>query len=132
MSKNVKGLEKLIKTLEKIPKEFDAIVEAELESSARNVELEAKRRAPVGTPESTGIKGYIGGSLRASIKAYKDKPKTWIIASNTTGLAPYDKFVEFGTRFMKAQPFLYPSFFRQRGIFIKDLENLIDKKIKKL
>ena len=33
---------------------------------AMEIEGEAKENAPVGTPESTGIKGYVGGALKQS------------------------------------------------------------------
>jgi hypothetical protein len=87
MSK-VKGLKELIATLERIPKELDKDVEQILEANARMIERNAKRSAPVGTPESTGIKGYLGGSLRDSIKAYRENKKTWIIETNYFNIAP--------------------------------------------
>jgi HK97 gp10 family phage protein len=126
----VKGLKELIATLERIPKELDKDVEQILEANAREIELQAKKFAPVGTPESTGIKGYIGGSLRNNIKAYRENKKTWAIKANYSNTAPYSIFVEFGTRFMNARPFLFPAFFKQRSQFIDDLEALLKAKFK--
>ena len=119
MSKNVKGLEKLIATLERIPKELDKEVEHVLEANAREIELNAKRNAPVDT-----------GKLQQSIKSFKSNEKEYTIKSNATGLAPYGIFVEHGTRFMRAQPFLFPAFFKQRARFIDDLEDLLKRKVK--
>lgn len=130
MSKNVKGLKELIAVLEKIPKELDVAIEKRLESSAQQIEADAKAKAPVGTPESTGIKGYIGGSLRQSIKSTQTKDKEYTIKANSTGNAPYAAFVEFGTRFMRARPFLYPAFFKNRAEFISNLEDLLQKTFK--
>lgn len=132
MSKNVKGLEELIKTLERVPKELDKEVESILEGNAQEIERDAKSKAPVGTPESTGIKGYIGGSLQQSIKATKTKEKEYTIKANATGKAPYAAFVEYGTRFMRARPFLFPSFFKGRERFIKDLKKMLDNKFKNI
>lgn len=47
---------------------------------------------PVGTPESTGIKGYRGGTLKQSITAESDK-EHMIIGSNVE----YAPYVELGT-----------------------------------
>lgn len=129
MSEYVKGLEKLIKTLENIPKELTPKVDAVIEDNARQIELHAKEIVPVGTPESTGIKGYIGGTLRQSIKSEKEKELTYTVRANSTGLAPYAPFVEFGTYKMRAQPYLYPAYFRQIPKLQKDLEDLLNEYI---
>lgn len=118
---NVKGLKKLLSTLEKVPKELEKDVEATLEVNALEIEAEAKRLAPVDT-----------GKLRQSIKASKEGKLTYRIAANTTGLAPYAPFVEYGTRFQRSQPFLFPSFFRGRKNFTKDLKNLLDNTFGKI
>lgn len=120
MSEYVKGLSKLISTLEKIPPELDKQVDQVLEANAREIERNAKRNAPVDT-----------GKLQQSIKAEKQGEKTFTVRSNSTGLAPYDKFVEFGTYKMRAQPFLYPAYFKQIPQFTKDLESLLKRTFKK-
>ncbi len=90
------------------------------------VEGAAKLLAPVGTPESTGIAGYQGGTLRASITHEEgadytkvgspteyapyvelgtggkfEKPPDWVEITTTKGAAIIDG--------MKAQPFLRPA-----------------------
>lgn len=89
--------------------------------------------APVGTPESTGVPGYIGGLLRNSI-AYAVSGESPNISSYTddggirrgeySGTVPlnasgidvyvgsnveYAAYVEMGTAKMKAQPYLKPA-----------------------
>lgn len=124
MSKNVKGLKELIAVLEKIPKELDVAVEDRLEASAQQIQTDAKKNAPLDT-------GKLRQSISTSrpIQGGKDS-KIWIIQANGTGLAPYAAFVEFGTRFMRAQPFLYPAFFKNRAEFISNLEDLLKKTFK--
>ncbi len=132
MSETVKGLKKLISTLEKLPAELENDIHAIVGENAREIEEEAKRRAPVGTPESTGIKGYIGGSLKQSIKRLSVGKLVFKIITNSTGHAPYAIYVEYGTRKMKKQPFLFPAFFAQRPKFIEDLEALLKSKFNKV
>ena len=119
MSERVKGLEKLLAKLENIPKHLEEDVEGLLEVNAKEIERNAKRLAPVDT-----------GKLFQSIKAIKIDNKNWLIKANSTGLAPYAPWVEFGTSRQRAQPFLYPAFFKQEKIFIQDIEDLIDSELK--
>lgn len=56
------------------------------------MERYAKARCPVGTEESTGIKGYIGGTLRNSINHYEDDKST-TVGTNVF----YGPYVELGT-----------------------------------
>lgn len=60
----------------------------------------AKARCPVGTSESTGIKGYRGGTLRASI-GHDASPDRVAIGTNVE----YAPYVELGTGpFFQAPP----------------------------
>lgn len=60
---------------------------------ASKVEKYAKALCPVGTVESTGKKGYRGGTLRNSIEAKVENGDTLIAGSNVE----YAPYVELGT-----------------------------------
>lgn len=64
----------------------------------------AKKLCPVGTPESTGIKGYVGGTLRNSL-THKAQTDVVYIGTNVK----YGKYVELGTSKMTKRPFLRPA-----------------------
>lgn len=86
------------------------------------MENKAKRIVPVGTPESTGIKGYRGGTLKRSITSrIKDKGLT----GETTPYTDYDIYVELGTRKMRARPFMRPAFLYASKEFKKRLKKLV-------
>lgn len=70
----------------------DAAVQRALEQVGIQVEKYAKALCPVGTVESTGKKGYRGGTLRNSITHQADKDSV-TIGSNVE----YAPFVELGT-----------------------------------
>ena len=114
--------------------EMENKVSKALETIGLVAEGYAKRLCPVGTPESTGIKGYIGGTLRNSITyALDGKPATidsytdnaGNIKGHYSGTAMYDiglsrsvyigtnveyaPYVEMGTSRTKAKPFLKPA-----------------------
>lgn len=101
----------------------------------------AKALCPVGTEESTGIKGYIGGTLKNSIKHVEDE-------TTTTVGSPifYAPFVELGTGpnyqpppewienkaergkgigkgFVHPRPFLRPALADHMSIYRQILEN---------
>ena len=120
-----------------------------LETCGLVAEGYAKKLAPVGTPESTGIPGYIGGLLRGSIthalsgkqpaiSTYQDNAGTR--RGSYSGTAPeesganksavyigtnveYAPYVCLGTIHMKAQPFLKPAVNDHKDEYRKILEN---------
>lgn len=75
-----------------------------MQKVAMQAEGYAKALCPVGTPESTGIAGYVGGTLRDSISHVADDNEA-TIGTNVE----YGKYVEFGTYRMGKRPFLQPA-----------------------
>lgn len=74
----------------------DEAIERALEAIGLQAEGYAKMLCPVGTPESTGIEGYHGGTLRNSITHTTERTNegdSAIIGSNVE----YAPYVEFGT-----------------------------------
>lgn len=64
-----------------------------LETIGQKAEGYAKKLCPVGTPESTGIAGYLGGTLRNSITHRVENGDTMALGSNVE----YAPYVELGT-----------------------------------
>ena len=71
---------------------FDAAMQRALEAIGGQAETYAVNLAPVGTPESTGVYGYHGGTLKQSISHTVIKDAAYI--GTNTKYAPY---VEWGT-----------------------------------
>ena len=94
-----------------------------LEICGGKAETYAKELAPVGTPESTGIPGYKGGTLRNSITHEQLDEKTEIIAS----AVKYSPYVEFGTYKMKARPFMRPAAENHRQEYSQVIERELAK-----
>lgn len=65
-----------------------------LEAIGEDAADTAARRAPVGTPESTGIPGYIGGTLKNSISSAVVESENAVYIGTNVEYAPYQ---EFGT-----------------------------------
>ena len=119
-----------------------------LETCGLVAEGYAKKLAPVGTPESTGIPGYIGGLLRGSIThaLSGNQPAISTYQDNAgkrkgsySGTAPeegdankksvyigtnveYSIYVELGTIKMDAQPFLKPAVADHANTYRKIIE----------
>lgn len=81
----------------------------------------AQEKAPVGTPESTGIPEYIGGTLKRSIGIELRDGGMTVEVEPTAHYAPY---VELGTRLMNARPYLKPAYEEQKKKFKKDMDKL--------
>lgn len=81
----------------------------------------AKILCPVGTPASTGIPGYIGGSLKKTIRKEKRAhPKGNIVYQgiraggyvtnpNTGRIVDYARHQEYGTSKMRPRPYMRPA-----------------------
>ena len=134
MTENVKGLKRLIKALEKAPKELQDEINIEVLNTAKDIISQAQKDVPVGTPESTGIKDYRGGTLQKSIRQEIIDEKTVKVVADAVNddLVQYGKFVEFGTFKMKARPFLYPAFFKYRNRLVDKIEDATNKIIGKI
>lgn len=94
-----------------------------LEICGGKAETYAKQLAPVGTPESTGIPGYHGGTLQNSITHEQWDEKTEVIGSTVN----YSKFVELGTYKMKARHFLRPAAENHRQEYSQVIERELAK-----
>ena len=67
-------------------------------------------------------KGYATGTTKRSIgQEIKDSGFTAEVAPTTE----YSPYLEFGTRFMEAQPFVRPAFNEQVQQFKKDMQRLV-------
>ena len=101
--------------------QLDAVKEA-VKVNAASLEQKAKEICPVGTPESTHKPGYVGGTLRRSISTeIVDNGFTAEIGPHTE----YADYVEYGTRYMNAQPYMRPAFEEVEPQFKKDIKRIV-------
>lgn len=111
MSKTVKivGMEKLQKKLKKNVNMES--VKKKVRQHGGQLQEKAQRNAPVDTGK---LKGSIGIDIT-------DAGMT----AEVTPTAEYAPYVELGTRFMEAQPYLKPAFNEQKEKFKKDMDKLV-------
>jgi len=93
VSCNIQGIRELQAAIRTFESTMQRYVHTKLVSWAEDVKTEAIRRAPVRT-----------GHLRDSIYALV---KDWTV--NIGAEATYALFVELGTRYLRARPYLWPS-----------------------
>lgn len=73
------------------------------------------------TPGVIFVKGYSTGETKRSIELdIENGGLTAVVAPNTE----YSPYVEFGTRFMEAEPFVKPALNAVKDGFLKDLEKM--------
>lgn len=105
----IKGMEPLIAKLEKGLK-IEPVKEV-VKMNGAELHKRAQRSAPVDT-----------GHLKRSIVISMGENGLKAEVKPTADYAPY---VEFGTRFQTAQPFMRPSYQKQREKFLADLKRLV-------
>lgn len=137
----IKGLDKLLKDLEDLPVNLEKEMNVILADNSRQLARSAIRFAP-----------YDFGKLKQSIRAVKGEDLSWKVVV----MAKYGAYMEFGTgglvrvpeemqemaiQFLgkgvrqvnlKPQPYLYPAFELQRDQYINDLQDLLDREIKRI
>lgn len=72
--------------------------------------------------KATFIKGYQTGTTKRSIRMDLQNGGLTARVGPTTHYSPY---LELGTRFMDAQPFVRPSFNIQKQIYLDDIKRLM-------
>lgn len=116
----IEGLDKLEKQLKK-NMTLDKVKEVVRKNGA-DLQRTAQRKVPVGTPASTGIPGYVGGTLKRSIGVEMLDSGMTAEVEPTAEYAPY---VEYGTRYMKAKPYLKPALDEVGPKFKSDMQKLV-------
>lgn len=103
-----KGLDKLEARLSSLadPEAIRTVVK----KNGSDLQKKAQRKAP-----------YKTGNLRRSIQLQFSGDGMTATVEPTAHYAPY---VEYGTRFMKAQPYLRPAYEEQKIQFLEDLKKL--------
>lgn len=105
----ITGLERLQKEIAK--RQDLAPFKDVLKANATRLQRGAMQDAPIDT-----------GTLRRSIMLeFQDGGMTALVDANTE----YAAYVEYGTRYMSAQPFMYPNFVKTKTQLISDLRRLM-------
>ena len=108
-SLSFKGVDQLVKHLNKAASLKD--VQNVVKSNGTDLTKKMQQLAPVDT-------GYLKRSIKMSLT---DEG----FSAEVGPYAVYAAYLEYGTRFQSAQPFIRPSFNIQKEIFKSDLERLM-------
>lgn len=104
------GMNPLLNKLEK-GRSIQKPVQQIVKKHSTDINRHAQKQAPVDT-----------GELRRSIRTEYEEGGLVGVTRATAHYAPY---VEYGTRFMTAQPFMRPAFYNSAWSFKEDLEKLV-------
>ena len=127
MSVEVIGGKRIMARILQVKNALDPVSKAAGLATAEEIRDTAKELAPVGTPESTGKPGYIGGSLRASGRIQHFAKEAglalnigvsfggYVTNPNTGKKVDYAKYVHEGTTRMVGRPFLKQAYDIHKG-----------------
>lgn len=142
----VRGLDQLLKNMEQLPRELvsknGGLVRSALFKATKRVREEARKRAPRDTgnlsrnviavrdknPQANGASERFMITVRGKRWTKKAKEKAVRKSSGKidyrrSGDAFYWRWVEFGTRFVRAQPFLRPAFEGEKEAALEDFKS---------
>lgn len=119
ISITVSGEREIIANIEATLARLQKQVNEAVQGAGIDCAADAKQHCPVGTPESTGIKGYAGGRLRSSIQYVPGHMQCKVGTD-----VEYAWYVELGTYKMGARPFLFPAFVRAGQNLMKELRDI--------
>jgi HK97 gp10 family phage protein len=105
----VQGVEQFQAALSKLGISLQDYVRAKLSEWAELVKAEARAKVPVRT-------GYLQSTIYSQVK-------DWVVRIGAE--ATYALFVEFGTRYMRAQPYIFPAVQK----YLDQLEKMISEGI---
>lgn len=92
--------------------------------NAAELTQKAKDRAPIST-EKTNPGGAHGQLKRSIIPSVGSGG----LVGKVNATVDYAEYVEMGTRFMAAQPYMKPAFDQQKEVFLDDMKKLIMKEL---
>lgn len=106
----VKGKDKLITRFDNLSRKLEAEVKQSVRKHTYEMEAKAKKNAP-----------YDTGHLKRSIGSqFFNRGLSGEVSTNVH----YAIYQEMGTRFMAAQPFMFPAFIVTRAAFMRDLKRI--------
>lgn len=110
MSKSIKleGMEKLIRRIDKLKDKTK--VQQVVRNNSMEFERKAKEKAPVDT-----------GFLKRGIQV-----KVGNLEGRITSTANYSGYLEYGTRYMRAQPFMRPTYNEIKNQFKEQLKKAVE------
>ncbi|HEM3013655.1 TPA: HK97 gp10 family phage protein [Streptococcus suis] len=105
----VKGLKRYLNQVQQMPNRAQQAVNRELSRSSLRVELRAKELAPWDT-----------GWMSLSIYSAQYRFMVWMVSSPVD----YSIYVELGTRYQSAQPFLFPALEEEYPVLMRNLSRM--------
>lgn len=97
---NYDELQKFCKSFDGLRSDYETFLKDFLTREVNRVIAETKKKTPVGTPESTGIKNYIGGTLRRGWEIGRVEFLGNRIQARILNNTEYATEVEYGHRIM--------------------------------
>ena len=112
MSRTVRmvGLNQYIKAVQKKPAQVEQAVDREIKLSSLRIEKKSKQQSPFDT-------GWLSNNIYANVVRS--------MVSEVVSPVEYSIFIELGTRFMMAQPFLFPALKADWPLLQKRLNKLM-------
>ncbi|HHV8933764.1 TPA: HK97-gp10 family putative phage morphogenesis protein [Staphylococcus aureus] len=98
-------------------------IDDDVDEVLKNLAIEGAKLAKENA-ERVMNKGYWTGNLWREIESVKSEKTS--LSYKITSNAGYSGFLEFGTRYMEAEPFMWPMYLQIQKELVKDLKELLE------
>ncbi|UXH44454.1 hypothetical protein N5C46_23035 [Rossellomorea vietnamensis] len=111
---DLEGLDALLAKLDRM----DRDIEDDVGKIVKNNTIEMTEKVVKNAEFTQGYQtGYTKRNIETKIVSN--------LAGKTISKSEHSGYLEFGTRFMDAQPFIFPGFYTQKKQFLEDLNRLV-------
>lgn len=127
---SIKGVEQVTKVLRTLPDRVqDKVSLAAIRAGARIVAREAIDYAPSGTEPAHPKYGRLRDNI--GVRTLRDKDRNNKKVAVHTGRAYWAMFLEFGTRFMAARPFMRPALYHSLTAVYHEIGRVLGKGVER-
>lgn len=128
MKMEIQGLEELQRDLKKLS-EIKNDVKDVVKKHGSQMLQKAMKNARHTASGGVFAKGYTTGHTRKNLQQNGVKISDGGLTATVQSTTDYAAYVENGTRYMEAQPYMKPAYEKQKRLFEEDMEKVVEKNL---
>lgn len=128
MKMEIQGLEELQRDLKKLSETKNDVKDVVKKHGSQMLQ-KAMKNARHTASGGVFAKGYTTGHTRKNLQQNGVKISDGGLTATVQSTTDYAAYVENGTRYMEAQPYMKPAYEKQKRLFEEDMEKVVEKNL---
>lgn len=128
MKMEIQGLEELQRDLKRLSKTKNDVKDVVKKHGSQMLQ-KAMKKARHTASGGVFAKGYTTGHTRRNLQQNGVKISDGGLTATVESTTNYAAYVEHGTRYMEAQPYMKPAYEKQKILFEEDIEKVVEKNL---